>query len=243
MWNILLLQPILNLLFLFYRLLFSNLGLAILGLTLFIRLASLPLTFPALEMAKKQRELKPELDRLKEKYKDDKERLAREQMNLMGEHGLNPALGCLPQIIQLVILVALYQVFIKVLAANGQSTETLNQLLYSGFLKIPAGSSIKTRFLYLDLAQPDPYYILPVLAGVLQWGVMQVGRGLQGDSKETIKGKSNDDIMGSMQSQMGMLFPLMTVFVGLRLQSGLVLYWFVSMLFSLFQQWWFAKRQ
>jgi len=237
MWTTLFVQPILNLLMLFYWVLFSNLGLAILGLTVFIRVLLFPLTLPALKMAGKQRELKPELDRLKAAHKGDKERLAKEQMALLSKHGVNPASGCLPQIVQLVIMIALYQVFIKVLSANGQSLDVLNQLLYVDFLKIAPEALIKTQFLYLDLTSPDPYYILPILAGVAQWFVIRMGR-----PQESLEEKSKDDTMGSVQSQMGILFPLMTVFVGVRLQSGLVLYWLVSTLLSLVQQKWVAER-
>lgn len=237
MWNTLLIQPITNLLIAFYQLLFSNLGLAILGMTLFIRLLLFPLTLPALKMAEKQKELQPKLEKIKKKYKDDKEKLAREQMKLMKVAGVNPALGCLPQIVQLVILIALYQVFIKVLLADGQNIETLNDLLYFDFLKLPSGAAIGTKFLYLDLSQSDPYYVLPILAGLSQWAVTRIGRPKKAEGKKAGEEEKKDDIMGDMQSQMGILFPLMTVFIGLKLQSGLVLYWLASVLISLGQQW------
>ena len=245
MWNTLLVEPILNLLMLFYEVLFSNLGLAILGLTVVIRLVLFPLTLPSLRMTQKQAEIKPELDKLKEKYKDNKEKLAQAQMKLMRENGVNPALGCLPQIVQLVVLIALYQVFRQVLAANGQAVSALNQMLYFDFLKIPVEGSINTSFLYLDLTQPDPYYVLPILAGLSQAGLFLVGKKMRGGGKEASGAEDKesdsqkdgaDDIMQSMQSQMGFIFPLMTVFIGLRLQSGLVLYWVASVALSLVQQ-------
>lgn len=242
MWNTILIQPITNLLIAFYHLFFSNLGLAILGMTVFIRLLLFPLTLPALKMAEKQKKLQPKLDKLKEKYKDDKEKLAREQMKLMKEAGVNPALGCLPQIVQLIILIALYQVFIKVLAANGQNIGTLNSLLYLDFLKLPSGAEIGTKFLYLDLSEPDPYYILPILAGLSQWGMTRIGKPRKAVEKKGVEKEKKDDIMGDMQSQMGILFPIMTVFIGLKLQSGLVLYWLASVLTSMVQQWWVTKN-
>ncbi len=248
MWNTLLVEPILNLLMLFYEVLFSNLGLAILGLTMVIRLILFPLTLPSLRMSKKQAELKPALDKLKNKFSDNKEKLAQEQMKLMREHGVNPALGCLPQIVQLIVLIALYQVFRQVLAADGQAVAELNRMLYFDFLRIPAEASINTKFLYLDLTQPDPFYVLPILAGLSQAGLFLFGNKLRGGAAEEEKKESSenagkdgqkegaDDIMQSMQSQMGFIFPLMTVFIGLRLQSGLVLYWVASVLLSLVQQ-------
>lgn len=249
------LEPILNLLMLFYTLLCSNMGLAILGLTVFIRLLLFPLTLPALRMSKKQKELKPKLDDLKERLGDDKEALAREQMKIMRENGVNPALGCLPQIVQIVVLIALYQVFRQVLEANGQGIQSLNNMLYFDFLRIPSGGNINVDFLYLDLTQPDPYYVLPVLAGLAQAGLFWVGKKLRGEGSsessgdvrnanvnEEEKEEGMEDMMKNMQSQMGFIFPLMTVFIGVRLQSGLVLYWVASVVLSLVQQWWVAVR-
>lgn len=243
MWNTFLVEPILNLLIAFYKGLFSNLGLAILGMTAFIRIVLYPLTVPALKMAEKQKRMQPKLNELKEKYKDDKERLTQEQLKLMKEAGINPALGCLPQIVQLIILIALYQVFIKVLHANGAEITNLNNLLYFDFLKLPTNAVIGTKFLYLDLTKPDPYYVLPILSGVAQWTMTRIGRpaAVKPTGEKVEKGKS-DDIMQNMQSQMGIIFPLMTVFIGLKLQSGLTLYWFVSVLLSVVQQWWVSRK-
>lgn len=242
MWNTFLVEPILNLLIAFYKGLFSNLGLAILGMTAFIRLVLYPLTVPALKMAEKQKRMQPKLNELKEKYKDDKERLTQEQLKLMKEAGINPALGCLPQIVQLIILIALYQVFIKVLHANGAEITNLNNLLYFDFLKLPTDAVIGTKFLYLDLTKPDPYYVLPILSGVAQWAMTRIGRPAVTPTGEKVEKGKSDDIMQNMQSQMGIIFPLMTVFIGLKLQSGLTLYWFVSVLLSVVQQWWVSRK-
>ncbi len=261
MWNTLLVEPILNLLMLFYEVLFSNLGLAILGLTVFIRLILFPLTLPSLRMSKKQAELKPKLDKLKNKFSDNKEKLAQEQMKLMREHGVNPALGCLPQIVQLIVLIALYQVFRQVLGENGQSVDLINRIVYWEFLKVPPTEGINTQFLLWDLAKaadsvsfPNVYYTLPVLAGLSQAGLFLFGKKLRGgaaeeEKKESVEGAEKDgqeegadDIMQSMQSQMGFIFPLMTVFIGVRLQSGLVLYWVASVLLSLVQQVMVARK-
>ncbi|MEA2020208.1 MAG: YidC/Oxa1 family membrane protein insertase [Patescibacteria group bacterium] len=239
---------------LFYKVLFSNLGLAILGLTGFIRLLLFPLTLPALRMSQKQKDLKPELDKLKSRFGDDKDKLARKQLELMQEHGVNPALGCLPQIVQIIVLIALYQVFRQVLQVDEQGISALNNMLYFDFLEIPASGSINVDFLHLDLTQPDPYYILPILAGLAQAGLFFIGRRLQrgqsfsaeesdeGGAKKKEEG-GMESMMQDMQSQMGLIFPLMTVFIGVRLQSGLVLYWVASVLLSLVQQWWVLSKE
>jgi len=245
MWNTLLIKPILNLLVAFYKLFFSNLGLAILGMTIFIRLLLFPLAIPTLKMAEKQRRLQHKLDALKKKHKGDKKKLTEEQMRLMKAEGINPALGCLPQIAQLIVLIALYQVFIKILATNEQTIQNINNMLYANFLRLPPGGHIETRFLYLNLSKPDPYYVLPVLAGLAQWVSTKVGRTpkpTKPETEKTVEKEARSDIMLDMQSQMGFLFPLMTIFIGLNLSSGLVLYWLASVLISTVQQWWVAKR-
>ena len=142
-------NPINQLLIFLYGLTGQNFGLAIILLTLIIRAVLVPVTIPSLKSAKKLQDLKPLLDRLKEKHKDKKLQLA--QLDLYKQHGINPASGCLPQIAQLLVLIALYQVFMNFIN-NGQ----LN------------GTSLNLDFLWLNLGKPDPYYVLPVLAGLSQ---------------------------------------------------------------------------
>jgi len=156
-WELFLYQPLINGLILFYKILFGNLGLAIIGLTLVIRLALLPLTRPALEMAKKMKELAPKLEKLKKKHKNDKQAFAKAQMELYRQNGANPAAGCLPQIIQLLVLIALFQAFRQVLGANGgEAIGKINDVLYS-FLKLPADATLNLKFLHLDLSKPDRF--------------------------------------------------------------------------------------
>ena len=218
LWNTLLSQPLLWALLFLSKILFNNLGLGIIALTLFIRFVLVPLTLPSLRAMQKQREIQGELNDLKEKYKDDKKKLAQEQMKLFQKYGINPAAGCLPQIVQIIILIAMYNAFTSVL---GKSEHGLN-----------------ATFLYLDLTKPDPFLILPGLSGAAQfWASKLMLPTVKKEEKLASKtsGKS-DDIMYNMQEQMLYLAPLMTVFIGYKLPSGLVLYWFVTTAFSLVQQ-------
>lgn len=220
-----LIVPINNLLIFFYNLTGQNFGLAIIFLTLIIRGVLVPITIPSLKSAKKLQELKPHLDRLKEKHKD-KQKLQLAQLELYKQHGINPASGCLPQVAQLIVLIALYQVFTKFI-----STPELN------------GQAMNLNFLWLDLAQPDPYYILPVLAGLSQlvFSLMMTS-GLEGHlkapKKKEEKQKEEDslEMAQSMSQQMLFLMPAMTVIISLKFPSGLALYWVVTTLFSLVQQ-------
>jgi len=245
MWHKFLYQPIVNALIFLYQF-FGNFGLAIIGLTLLIRALLIPLTLPSLKTAGKMKKLAPELGKLKKKYKD-KQKLAKAQMELYRRHGVNPAAGCLPQIIQLVILVALYQAFNQVLRGDGEIIAKLNEVLYPG-LQLPLKTVINTRFFYLDLNKPDVFrlpgisfslpglfLVLAAFTQVVSSKMMQPAVALsQKQAKKTIT--KEDDVATAMQSQMLYLFPLMTILIGYSFPSGLVLYWLTFSLFMAVQQ-------
>jgi YidC/Oxa1 family membrane protein insertase len=238
MWQQLLYYPILNLLVFFYQILFQNLGLAILAMTFVLRAVLVPLTLPTLKAAQKQKDLAPELEKLKKKHKDDKEKLAKAQMEFYRQHNVNPAAGCLPQILQLIVLIVLYQVFIQVLSNDGQAVLQLNEVLYFDFLKLDPGRTINTSFGPWNLSSPDRFFVLPILAGLAQLLLAKMMRPAAVAASEKAKKTpdKSDDLMYTMQEQMLYLMPLMTVFIGWRLPSGLVLYWLATTIFSLVQQ-------
>lgn len=246
MWQTLLYQPLVNTL-VFLNQLSGNFGVAVIAVTIIIRLLLVPLTHPSLKAANKIKEIAPEMEKLKAKYAGDKQKLARAQMELYKKHGVNPAAGCLPQIIQIVILIALYQAFNQVLTTSGETISKLNEILYP-FLKLPADAVINTRFWYLDLTKPDTFklpgitfalpglfLILAALAQVVSSKMMQPAvSASQQLAKKTAE--KQDDIATAMQSQMLYLFPLMTILIGFRFPSALVLYWFVFSFSTALQQ-------
>ena len=238
MWNTFLYYPILNLLVFFYQILFQNLGLAILAMTIVLRAVLIPLTLPTLRAAQKQKDLMPELKKLSEKHKNNREKLAKAQMELYRQHGVNPAAGCLPQILQLVVLIALYQAFIQILNSNGQAILKFNEVLYFDFLKLDPARVINTHFGPWNLSQPDRFFVLPILAGFFQLLLSKMMQpAVAAGTKEAKKTpEKSDDLMYTMQEQMLYLMPLMTVFIGWRLPSGLVLYWLATTIFSFVQQ-------
>ncbi|MBU1104855.1 YidC/Oxa1 family membrane protein insertase [Candidatus Parcubacteria bacterium] len=239
--QLLLTDPILNLLIFFYKVGFNNFGLAILFLTLFLKLILYPLSLPSLKMLKKQKEVAGELEELKKIYGKDKKLMAQKQMELYKKHGINPASGCLPQILQIIILFALYNVFLRVLKAV-DDVSILNPNLYFEFLRSEAGHKLNTSFLYLNLAKPDPYYIMPILAGLSQFVMtkMMTPMGALAKVQKEVAEKTeekSDDVMYNMQKQMMYLGPVMTVFIGYKFPSGLVFYWFLQTVLGILQQW------
>lgn len=221
-WDTLLIQPLTATLLFFYNLFGGNLGLAIIALTVVLRILLVPLSLPALQSAKVQRELKPKLDKLKKKYKDDRQKLAQAQMGLFRQAGVNPLAGCLPQLLQIVILIALYRVFI-------------------GFL---TNGELNTQFMVWDLSQRDPYLILPLLAAATQLFLSRTMLPAVSEEEAVAKAtkEQSDDFATAMQKQNLYLFPLLTLVIGFQLPSGLMLYWFVASLIQFGQQWWVTRK-
>ncbi len=244
MFETVFIQPLANLLVLFTNL-FGSLGWGIIVVTLLIKIILISVMIPSLKSAEKMKQLAPKLEKLKSKHKDNKEALAKAQMALYRSEGVNPAAGCLPSIIQLVILLALFQVFNRVL--NPEAISQLPGLLYSG-ISLPEGG-INFSFWYLDLAKPDlimgkfPGFFL-IISAISQFLTARLSSpAIKGASKAAKKTPpKSDDMMVSMQKQMVFLMPIMTIIIGLSFPSGLTLYWFVFSLAGLIQQYIIKKQ-
>lgn len=211
-------------------------GIAIILLTILIRTLLIPIILPSMKNMKKQRDLQPELDKIRKKYKHDKQKQAEEQMKLFQKHGLNPASGCVTQISMIVVLIALYSV-IRMFSINGDIT-SINELLYFAALKFAPGTQISTNFLYLDLAQKDTYFVLPVLAGLFQFlsSKMMMPYSKAGEKAAKKTPDRKDDLAYNMQQQMLYMMPLFTVYISYTLPSAIALYIFTTTVFSLVQQ-------
>lgn len=228
-------QPMLNLIAVFYQIT-SNLGLLIIILTLFIKTAVIPFMIPTYKNMKKQKELKPELDKLKEKHKDDKKKLAEAQMELFKQHGINPASGCLSQIVMIFTLIGLYQVVQKI--SSIQHLSDLNSGIYFEFLKFGAEASLQKSLLIFKMSEIDTTYILPILAGVFTMLTSVMMLPELSEAEKAAKKASTDmeDMAYTMQQQMALIAPVMTFFVCVSLPSALSLYIFISSVYSVFQQ-------
>lgn len=232
-WNLILYQPLLNLLIIFYHFLGHNMGIAIIALTLLVRLILFPSTFKSLLAQKKLKEIQPEMEKIKKDHGHDKQKMAQAQMELYKRHGVNPFSSCLPLLFQFPIFIALYQVFLKL-----AQTPQLN-MLYSF---VPRPEAINTHFLWLNLAKPDPFYILPILAGLAMFWQSKMTMPEQSQQSAISKkqpgaaGDKMQDFQKIFSKQMLYLFPLMTVFIALKLPSALALYWVVTTLFGVIQQ-------
>lgn len=244
-FNIFLIQPLTNGLVLFYRALGNNMGLAIIGFSLALVLILRPLTRQYMESMKKMKEYGPQLDKLKKKYKGDRQKLMQAQSQFYKDKGINPGAGCLPMILQLVVLFALLQVFLK--ALTGTDPKVLNELLYTP-LKFHVGEIINTKFLYFDITKPDVFKIpgvgfdfpglLVILAALVQMISAKIASPYLSAEEKLAKKTENktDDFQAVMQSSAVYTFPLMTLLVGSRFPSGVALYWLLFSGYQAFQQ-------
>jgi len=222
MYNTLVYQPILNTLLWLYQITGHNLGFAIILLTLVIRGILIPFTLPQLKSAKKMAALKPELDALKKKHGHDAKLFQQKQLEFYKTHNVNPAAGCLPFIAQFIVLIALYRVFMNTLGGNGMG-------------------DINTSFLLWNLKDKDATYILPVLAGVLQFIMSLTILPAVENEPEKRPGTAEQkqdvaEMATTMQQQMVFMMPIMTVIFSIQFPSGLALYWVITTAFSLVQQ-------
>lgn len=245
-FQILLVQPLTNGLILFYDLLFHNMGLAIIGFSLFLRFVTNPLTKPYMNSMKKIKEVEPLVAKLKKKYANDSKKLMEAQAELYRQKKINPGSGCLPYILQIVILIALFNVFTQVLSQNGDAMQKLNEMLYSP-LKITEEREINAHFLYLDVRKPDSFDLgLPfpvpgpvlILAALLQFASAKMMMPLAKKEEKIAKTTKTetDDLAASMQSSMIYMFPAMTIIFGMSFPSGLALYWLLFSVFQMYQQ-------
>jgi YidC/Oxa1 family membrane protein insertase len=233
-WNTLLVNPIFNILVGLYKLT-GSLGFSIIILTVFIRTLLIPAVMPSMKAMKKQRDLQPELDEIKQKYKQDKKKQAEMQMVLFKKHGLNPASGCLTQVVMIIVLIALYGV-IRMFTIN-PNIVALNARIYFDFIKLAADEVIKTQFLWMNLAKPDPIFVLAILSGLLQLvqSKMTMPFVEAGEKAAAKTSDKKDDIAYNMQQQMLYTMPIMNVIIGVTLPAGVVLYILATTIFSVVQ--------
>lgn len=226
-FNTILYKPIFNLFIFLYNILPGHdLGLVILVITILIRIALYPLTSSSIKAQKSLQDLQPKLEELKKKHANDKQALAQATMELYKTHKVNPFKSCLPTLIQLPILIALYLVL-----QNGITSHNLSETLYS-FIKNP-GTINPLSFGFLDLSKPN--YILAVLAGIAQF-VQAKSLSRKTPPKTAGKDGKDEDMMAMMNKQMLYMMPIMTVIIGFRVPAGLSWYWLLNTLLMWLQQ-------
>lgn len=260
-FDTLLLIPILNLLVGIYKILLlvglpGAFGFALILLTIVIRLLLNPLMATQLKNTHKLAKLKPELDRINREHKGDKQRLSQEQLKLYKDAGVNPAAGCLPLLLQMPILLALYNLFFKLLSTTdlSQVVEGINKVVYAPFLTI---QSLDLWFFGVNLAQKpsdwQKYGVwllsVPIITAALQYWqtkmmtpAVPVTPSVSDKAIEKAGEKKDEDMGTAMQKQMSIMMPLMIGFFAYSFPVGLALYWNAFTIFGILQQRQIAKQ-
>ena len=225
-WEIIIQQPLINILIVIASIFWGNFGVSIIILTVLVNLCMLPLTMSQIRSSKKMQELQPKLAELQKKYAKDRQKLAQEQMAMYKQSGIKPA-GCLlTMIIQLPIWIALYQSIMLVMAIAPEGLLNLSKYLYP-WDGVYAALPLSRNFLGLNLAEPN--FILAILVGVTQW-----------IQQKMIQTPSTDPRQAQMNQMMLWMFPLMFTFISLTFPAGLPLYWLSNSLVRIALQYKFS---
>lgn len=224
-------MPMVNAMIWLYGLLGNNYVLALLIFTLLTRLITWPLTIQQQKSSAAMTELQPKINALKEKYKNDQARMNEEQSKLFREAGVNPLGGCLPLVVQFPVLIGLYQALTQSLAASPLQLMRLSQYIYhpvpTWLAWLPNAASLiplNSKFAWLNLASPDPLYILPIVVVLTTW--------LQ---NKLLTPASTDPQQRAMGQTMQFTMPLMIGFFSLQFPSGLSIYWTVANIIGIAQ--------
>jgi len=221
-WDLIILQPMINIVISLSDFLFNSFGLTIIAMTIIIRGAMYPLTRRQLHATKAMQSLQPKIAELQKKHGKDKQKLAQEQMKMYKESGVSPA-GCLvPMLIQMPIWIALYQAIIRVLAVSPESFLNLSRYLYDWPI-VYSALPLNQHFLGMNLANPNLF--IAILVGATMWVAQKMTTPVSTDPKQK-----------SQSQMMVIMLPLMFAFLSLSFPSGLALYWLFTNLITIVMQ-------
>ncbi|WP_053217717.1 YidC family membrane integrase SpoIIIJ [Virgibacillus senegalensis] len=205
-WNVWFVYPLSQLITYVANMFNENYGLSIVIVTILIRLVLLPLNIKQLRSSKAMQDIQPELQKIREKYSskdaNTQQKLQQETMELFQKNGVNPLAGCLPLIVQMPILIAFYQAIMRTAEIKEHS------------------------FLWFQLGEPDPFFILPIVAAgatFLQQKLMMAGT------------NTSQNAMMPQMTMMLYMMPIMIGVVAIFFPSALALYWVVGNIFMVAQ--------
>ena len=226
----------------------GNYGVAIILFTLAVNIILLPLTWKQQKSTTKMQSIQPELKKIQQKYKNDKEKLNMEMMKLYKDNNINPMGGCLPLLIQLPIIFILYQIVYRPLTYMiGMKPDAVEALKaahkitdYSAEIKIAAlESKVDFNFLGLDLSQTPSFnafnwfWLIPLLAGVTTFALSWLTTRQSNARKAE---KDGDNSTADTMQTMTKIMPLITVWFAFNFPAGIGFYWIANNLFKMVQQ-------
>lgn len=220
-------KPIFNLFVGLYNIIPGHdVGLVIIVITIIIRVIVYPLTAKSIKAQKSVQDIQPKIDAIKKEYASDQKKQAEMLMQVYKDNKVNPFASCLPLLIQLPILIALYMVMRDVLMSDKFAVE-----LYS-FVANP-GKLNAISLGFIDMGKAN--YVLAVLAGAAQFWQAK-GMLMKQPPKDAGAGAKDEGMAAAMNKQMLYFMPALTVIIGISLPAGLTLYWLFSTLLTVAQQ-------
>ena len=237
----------------FFYNLFGNYGLALIGFTFVVNIVLLPLTWKQQKSTTKMQAIQPELTKIQEKYKNDKEKLNTEMMKLYQDNNINPMSGCLPLLIQLPIIFILYRiVYSPITHMLGYSAEQLAKLqaehpeITGAMAEVALAAKsglIDFDFFGLDLSLVPSIstinwlWLIPIFAGVTTYGLTWLSmRQAEAKKTEEQKKKEKDNPTASQMQTMNKIMPLITVWFAFTFSASIGLYWIMNNIFKMIQQ-------
>jgi YidC/Oxa1 family membrane protein insertase len=225
-YNTILYEPLFNAVVFLYNIIpGSDFGLAIIALTIFIRILFFPLSVKTIQSQRALSRISPKVNEIKNKFKNDAQAQSAAIMQLYKEQKVNPFFGCLPLLIQLPILIALYSAF-----RSGFQPESLDYLY--GFISNP-GHIEPVSLGFLDISSRS--IMLAVITGAFQYLQLKQNQSLT-SSTQSDSGQSGPKEMQALNKQMLYFFPVMIIIIGWNLPAALLLYWLTTTIFSMLEQ-------
>lgn len=196
----------------FFHTYVGNYGVAIILLTVVIKLAFWPLSQKSYKSMEQMKKLQPMMAQIREKHADDREKMNEEIMRLYKTYKVNPAGGCLPMLVQIPVFFGLYQALLNSI-----------QLRHASFIEYLPGTDI---IWLADLSAQDPFYITPIIMGATMF----------------LQQKLSPPMGDPMQAKIMLFMPVIFTFLFLGFPSGLVIYWLCNNVLSIAQQWWTLRK-
>lgn len=237
MWELLIIQPLTNLLLWIYDVLGHGphmFGLAIILFTVLIKVITWPLNASQVKGAQAMQELQndKEWQDIQKKYAKDREKLAQEQMRIYKEKGINPFASCLPTLIQFPIIIGLYQSIIRAMAGTPLDMLKLARTVYP-FQNLENIIPLNSKFLWMNLGQPES---IPVLGFALPTLAIVVALTTYVQTKLTMPATTNpNDQTAAMSGMMSIYMPLLLGWFALTFASGISVYFITSNILGIVQ--------
>jgi YidC/Oxa1 family membrane protein insertase len=238
LWNEVILNPMTNGLLWLYDVLGNNFVLALSVFTVIVRVLTLPLNIRQQKSMLKTQEMQPQIKAIQEKYRDNPQKMQEEFVKI----GYNPAetlSGCLPLVIQMPILFGLYRAIFFLLGSTPQALFELTERAYDS-IDLASLLPVDNRFLWLNLGQPDPLLVLPILVFVTMFLQQKL---LSPQTKKPEPGKKNQkpDPTAQMNQTMQYTMPIMFGFFSLQFSAGLSIYFVLANIIGIFQGWYVRR--